>query len=234
MSPPRRVGGTAEHCALKMRCPHGRVGSNPAPGTTVGGARQVRMRAHPVARAVVDSALRAVRRRRARRAERPAPWRSRQDASGAGVATTSDVASLAGSSHCAAECPRCDDGEPRPSRLRRAPGLVPRRRLHQPRSPRRLQPPHLQRRGSTSGTTGVSRTSCGRVKPGGRPHTRLVRRVRHHDGRAGSTGPACSRSTDRARSTSGRSCWRTGSAVPSRRIRPPSCAACSTPTAAGS
>lgn len=32
-----RVGGTGRHCALKKRCPKGRAGSNPAPGTDVGG-----------------------------------------------------------------------------------------------------------------------------------------------------------------------------------------------------
>src|SRR6188472_1789323 len=54
-----RVGGTGRHCALKKRCPKGRAGSNPAPGTDVGGHVEHGPLGHVRSDEVVASALAA-------------------------------------------------------------------------------------------------------------------------------------------------------------------------------
>ncbi len=192
------------------------MGSNPTPGTDVGGRRDDGGSCRTSAPRDRRERPARLRRGHARRRERGARTGSPSRRSGAGGGSTS-----------AAGCPRAGArGSRLPAMRRRRPGhrglrgaarLVPRRRAHQSWASRRLQPARVQRRSATSTTTHASGTSW--------------RRSSRADGRTpGWSGlrdhhvswkhwPCLSPSTAPDASTSARSCSRTGSARSSRHTR---------------
>ena len=192
------------------RVPHGRVGSNPAPGTDCRwSSPECPHAAHPADERRRQRAAH-VRRRRARRGERSARTASPSRRSDAGVATTSDAASPAvRPTH--GRLPSLRRRQPRRRGLQRAAGLVPRGRPHQPRAARRTSTCTSTTTSSTSRSTGASSDLMRCVKPGGRPHTRVVAGVRRHDRELEALALPVPAARTRQASTSGRSCWRTGS-----------------------
>ena len=129
--------------------------------------------------------------------------------------------------------PRCDAGRPGLSGVLRTARLVPRRRLHLRWAACGLRPPRLQRP-PLPATSASPSDLMRQVKPGLAAAHPPCARLRRHPPCRGSTGRACSPSTARDASTSAPSRSRTGRPRSSRRSPATSCAACSTPTGAGS
>jgi hypothetical protein len=227
---PSRVGGTGIRDGLKHHCPQGLVGSNPTPGTSVGGRRHPDGMVHVRPQSVVDSAL----------AASDAGMRDADNAALHGVAIKTirrwrreyqRRGRPRGQGHTTVPCPRCEGRELNGKAYAELLGWY----LgdgHISRGRRAVFNLHIFNDQQYTACNARLIVLMGLVKPGGRPHTRVR--------------PGCVVTTvswkhwpclfpqhGQDGSTRGRSRSRTGNATLSRSTRPTSCADCSTPTVHG-